>query len=64
MEHRVKKIEDFNAEDRIDLRLLEKGTFYLNGEINEDSVGECIKWLIYENLDSADRKSTRLNSSH
>jgi ATP-dependent Clp protease protease subunit len=56
MEHRVKKIEDFNAEDRIDLRLLEKGTFYLNGEINEDSVGECIKWLIYENLDSAKDK--------
>ena len=56
MEHRVKKIEDFNAEDRIDLRLLEKGTFYLNGEINEDSVGECIKWLIYENLDSSKDK--------
>jgi len=56
MEHRVKKIEDFNAEDRIDLRLLEKGTFYLNGEINEDSVGDCIKWLIYENLDSSKDK--------
>jgi len=52
----VKKIEDFNAEDRIDLRLLEKGTFYLNGEINEDSVGDCIKWLIYENLDSSKDK--------
>lgn len=52
----MKKIEDFNAEDRIDLRLLEKGTFYLNGEINEDSVGDCIKWLIYENLDSSKDK--------
>lgn len=56
MEHRVKKLEDFNAEDRIDLKLLENSTFFLNGEIDEDSVGSAVKWLIYENLDTSKEK--------
>lgn len=56
MEHRVKKLEDFNAEDRIDLKLLENNTHFLNGEIDEDSVGPAIKWLIYENLDTSKEK--------
>lgn len=51
MEHRVKKLEEFIAEDRIDLKLLENHTHFINGEINEDSVGAVVKWLIYENLD-------------
>jgi ATP-dependent Clp protease protease subunit len=46
----TRKIDEFNAEDRIDLRLLENSTFYLNGEIDEDSVGAVIKWILYENL--------------
>lgn len=56
MEHRVKKLEDFNAEDRIDLKLLENSTYFINGEIDEDTVGSAIKWLIYENLDSSKEK--------
>jgi len=56
MEQRVKKLEDFIAEDRIDLKLLENNTHFLNGEINEDSVGEAIRWLIYENLDTSKEK--------
>lgn len=56
MEHRVKKLEDFIAEDRIDLKLLENSTHYLNGEIDEDSIGEVIRWLIYENLDTSKEK--------
>jgi ATP-dependent Clp protease protease subunit len=56
MEHRVKKLEDFIAEDRIDLKLLENSTFFINGEINEDSIGAAIKWLIYENLDTSKEK--------
>jgi len=56
MEHRVKKLEDFNAEDRIDLKLLEHSTHFINGEINEDSVGPAVKWLIYENLDTSKEK--------
>jgi ATP-dependent Clp protease, protease subunit len=60
MEHRVKKLEDFNAEDRIDLKLLENHTHFINGEINEDSVGAAIKWLIYENIDISKEKTLTL----
>ena len=48
MEQRVKKLEEFIAVDRIDLKLLECHTYLLNGEINEESVGSCMKWLIFE----------------
>jgi len=51
MEQKVKKLEDFNAEDRIDLKLLENNTYFLTGEIAEENVGKCIKWLTYENFD-------------
>jgi ATP-dependent Clp protease protease subunit len=54
----MKKIDEFNAEDRIDLRLLENSTFYLNGDINEDSIGAVIKWILYENLNSEGRTLT------
>lgn len=60
MEHRVKKLEDFNAEDRIDLKLLENHTHFINGEINEDSIGAAIKWLIYENIDVSREKTLTL----
>lgn len=56
MEHRVKKLEDFIAEDRIDLKLLENSTYFINGEIDEDCIGACVKWLIYENLDTTREK--------
>ncbi len=56
MEHRVRKLEDFNAEDRIDLKLLENNTHFINGEIDEDSIGAAVKWLICENLDTSKEK--------
>ena len=56
MEQKVRKLEDFNAEDRIDLKLLENNTYFLNGEISEESVGPCAKWLICENLDVSKEK--------
>ena len=60
MEQKVKKSEYFNAEDQIDLKLLESSTFFLNGEINEESVGECVRWFLYENLDVAKEKTLTL----
>jgi ATP-dependent Clp protease protease subunit len=48
----VKKIDDFNASDKIDVKLLENSVHFLTGEIDEDNINECIKWLVYENLDS------------
>lgn len=52
----VKKFDDFNVNDRIDAKLLENSVFYLSGEISEDSVTACIRWLIYENLQSSSEK--------
>lgn len=54
----MKKMEEFNAADRIDLRLLENSTYYLNGEIEEESVAKVIKWLLYENLNGEGRMLT------
>jgi len=58
MEHRLKKIDEFNAEDRIDLKLLENSIHFLTGEISEDNIGSAIKWITYENLDSKEKVLT------
>ncbi len=55
-ESTVKKFDDFNADDRVSIKLLENHTFYLAGEIDEDTVNDCIRWIIYENLDTAKEK--------
>jgi ATP-dependent Clp protease protease subunit len=52
----AKKIEEFNAEDRIDIKLLENSVFFLTGEIAEENIAKCIKWLTYENLDTKAEK--------
>lgn len=54
----MKKIDDFNASDRVDVKLLENSVHFLVGEIEEENVSECIKWLIYENLDSRSKVLT------
>jgi ATP-dependent Clp protease protease subunit len=58
MEQRVKKIDDFNAEDRIDIKLLENSVHFLTGEIDEENIGKCIKWITYENFDPKDKVLT------
>jgi len=51
----LKKIDEFDAEQRIDLKLLENSIHLLYGEIDEDSVGEIVKWILYENLDAKEK---------
>ena len=65
MEPRVKKLEDFNAEDRIDVKLLDNSVFFLTGDIEEENITKCIKWITYENLGTkADKVLTLyINSS-
>jgi ATP-dependent Clp protease protease subunit len=46
----MKKINDFNASDRIEIKLLEGSIFFLNGEIDQDNAHSAIKWIVYENL--------------
>jgi ATP-dependent Clp protease protease subunit len=54
----LKKIDEFNAGDRIGVKLLDNSIHFLTGEINEESVAECIKWIVYENLDSKEKVLT------
>jgi ATP-dependent Clp protease protease subunit len=54
----VKKLEDFSAEDRIDVKLLDNHTHFLVGEIEEGNINKCIKWITYENLDGKDKTLT------
>ncbi len=51
----MKKIDEFNAQDRIGIKLLENSVHFLTGEITEDNVNECIQWIIYENLDPKEK---------
>lgn len=61
----MKKAEDFNASDRIDVGLLNAHTHFLTGEITEENVDACIKWIVYENLEGNKAKTLTLyvNSS-
>jgi ATP-dependent Clp protease protease subunit len=60
----VKKIDEFNASDRIGIKLLENSVHFLTGEITEENVNECIKWLVYENLEAKEKILTLyVNSS-
>ena len=52
----MKKPDILNASDHIDSKLLENSTFFLIGEIDEENVGECIKWIAYENMSKKDGK--------
>jgi ATP-dependent Clp protease protease subunit len=55
-----KKFDDFNAEDRIDIKLLENSIHFLTGEIDQESIDKCIKWITYENLDTRSEKTLTL----
>ena len=61
----MKKIDEFNASDRIGVKLLENSVHFLTGEITEENIEECIKWIVFENLDTSKQKLLTLyiNSS-
>jgi ATP-dependent Clp protease, protease subunit len=46
------------AEDRIDNLLLDSHMFFLHGDIEEENVDRCIKWIEYENIDPKDKLLT------
>lgn len=53
-----KKFDEFNAQDRIGVRLLEHSVHFLVGDIDEDTVNDCIQWIVYENLRPGNRSLT------
>jgi ATP-dependent Clp protease protease subunit len=46
----VKKIEEFNAEDRQGVRFQDAGVHFLTGEITEENANQAVKWLVMENM--------------
>jgi ATP-dependent Clp protease protease subunit len=56
----VTKPTDFNASDRIDIGLLNSHTHFLIGEITEENINACIKWIVYENLAKSSQKELTL----
>ena len=52
----MKKLEDFNADERVSLRLLENHVHFLTGEICEENVQEAIRWITFENLEQKSGK--------
>lgn len=55
-----KKTDDFNAGDRVSSKLLENSIHFLTGEICEDNIADCIRWIVYENLDQRQVKTLTL----
>ena len=56
----TKKIEEFTAADRIDIKLLESNCHYLSGELNEENIGATIKWILFENLTKKPKRTLNL----
>lgn len=54
----MKKLDDFNASDKINIKLLDNSVHFLVGEITEENITECIKWITYENLDNKEKTLT------
>lgn len=52
----MKKIEEFNAEERIDIKLLDNSVHFITGDIEEENINTAIKWIIYENLDTRQKR--------
>lgn len=52
----MKKLEDFNADERVSLRLLENHVHFVTGEICEENVQEAIRWITFENLEQKSGK--------
>ena len=60
-----KRMDDFNAQDRLSIKFHESGVHFLIGDINEETVNEAVKWLAYENIDPrSDRILTLYINSH
>lgn len=62
---KTQSTEGVSVEERISGKLLDHSIHFLNGDIDENTVGNAIKWIVYENLDQKHPKTLTLyiNSS-
>ena len=56
----MKKYENWGAEDRIDVTLLDQDVHYLSGEITEENVAKAIKWILSANLAKKPKRTLQL----
>lgn len=57
------KIDDVqNADDKIELAFLDNHVHFINGDINEETIGKAIRWIIYENLKGEHPLTLYINS--
>lgn len=54
----IEKPEGLGADDIIGLGLLDNHTFLINGDIDEETIGAAIRWLIYENTSDTEKTLT------
>jgi ATP-dependent Clp protease protease subunit len=57
-----KNLDFVSADERIDNGFLESHTYFINGDINEETVGKVIRWIVYENLKGEDSLTLYINS--
>ena len=58
--NKMKKYENWGAEDRIDVTLLDQDVHYLSGEITEENVAKAIKWILSANLNKKPKRTLQL----
>ena len=59
----TEKTDDFvSADDKIESAFLENHIHFINGDINEDSVGKAIRWIIFENTKGNEPLTLYINS--
>ena len=56
----MKKYDQYTAADRIDAHLHDHDIHYLNGEIDNESVTDTIKWILSANLNKKPKRTLKL----
>lgn len=51
-----KNDEYLSSDERIEKRLLDNSIHFLTGEIEEENISECIKWIVFENIEKRQDK--------
>ena len=56
----MKKYEQYSVEDRIDVSLFDNDIHYLNGELSEENISKCKKWILAANLQKKPKRTLKL----
>ena len=57
------KNDDFiTADEKVESAFLENHVHFINGEINEETMGKAIRWVIFENIKGSEPLTLYINS--